>query len=54
MVQPDADAADDGHPPTPPIQPRLGTLQLTTGPQQPSFLAWHFGWLKSVAKLPCS
>ena len=53
MVQPMQMPPTLGHPPTPPIQPRLGTLQLTTGPQQPS-LAWHFGWLKSVAKLPCS
>ena len=33
-----------GHPPTPSIQPRLGTLQLTTGPQQPIF-TWHLGEL---------
>ena len=31
-----------GQPPTPLIQPRLGTLHLTTGPQQPSFTR-HFG-----------
>jgi hypothetical protein len=31
-----------GHPPIPAIQPRFGTLQLTTGPQQPSF-TMHFG-----------
>src|SRR3954452_21880782 len=33
-----------GHPPTPLIQPRLGTLHLTTGPQQPIF-TWHLGEL---------
>ena len=31
-----------GHPPMPRIQPRLVTLQLTTGPQQPNF-TMHFG-----------
>jgi hypothetical protein len=31
-----------GHPPIPAIQPRLGTLQFTTGPQQPNF-TMHFG-----------
>ena len=42
-----------GQPPTPLIQPRLGTLHLTTGPQQPS-LTMHFGDPYSVAKSPCS
>ena len=42
-----------GQPPTPLIQPRLGTLHLTTGPQQPSF-TMHFGDPYSVAKSPCS
>lgn len=31
-----------GQPPMPFIQPRLGTLHLTTGPQQPSFTR-HLG-----------
>src|ERR1700733_7874722 len=42
-----------GQPPMPFIQPRLGTLHLTTGPQQPS-LTIHFGDPYSVAKSPCS
>ena len=42
-----------GHPPTPLIQPRLGTLHFTTGPQQPS-LTKHRGEPYSVAKSPCS
>src|SRR6478735_3934335 len=42
-----------GQPPTPLIQPRFGTLHLTTGPQQPSF-TMHFGDPYSVAKSPCS
>ena len=33
-----------GHPPTQDIHPRLGTLQFTTGPQQP-ILTWHLGEL---------
>ena len=40
MVQPMQIPPTLGQPPTPPTQPRLGTLQLTTGPQQPS-LIWH-------------
>ena len=40
MVQPMQTPPTLGQPPTPPIQPRLGTLQLTTVPQQPS-LIWH-------------
>src|SRR5262249_37779903 len=31
-----------GQPPTPPVHPRFGTLQRTTGPQQPSF-TMHLG-----------
>src|SRR5580693_6469805 len=42
-----------GQPPTPLIQPRLGTLHFTTGPQQPS-LTRHLGEPYSVAKSPCS
>ena len=42
-----------GQPPTPLIQPRLGTLHLTTGPQQPSFTR-HFGEPYSLANSPCS
>src|SRR6478752_4714490 len=42
-----------GQPPTPLIQPRLGTLHLTTGPQQPS-LTMHFADPYSEAKSPCS
>src|SRR5262249_35921175 len=42
-----------GQPPIPLIQPRLGTLHFTTGPQQPS-LTMHFGDPYSVAKSPCS
>src|SRR4051812_36045151 len=33
-----------GQPPMPRIQPRFGTLQFTTGPQQPTF-TWHLGTL---------
>ena len=42
-----------GHPPTLFIQPRLGTLHFTTGPQQPS-LTMHLGEPYRVAKSPCS
>ncbi len=42
-----------GQPPTPLIQPRLGTLHLTTGPQQPS-LTRHAGEPYSVANSPSS
>ena len=35
MVQPMQMPPTFGHPPIPAIQPRLGTLQFTTGPQQP-------------------
>ena len=42
MVQPMQMPPTLGQPPTPLIQPRLGTLHLTTGPQQPS-LTMHFG-----------
>src|SRR5689334_15084819 len=37
IVQPMQIPPTFGHPPIPPIQPRLGTLQFTTGPQHPSF-----------------
>jgi hypothetical protein len=37
MVQPMQTPPTLGQPPTPPIQPRLGTLHTTTGPQQPIF-----------------
>ena len=42
MVQPMQMPPTLGQPPMPAIQPRLGTLQLTTGPQQPSFTR-HLG-----------
>jgi hypothetical protein len=42
MVQPMQMPPTFGQPPTPLIQPRLGTLHFTTGPQQPS-LTRHFG-----------
>ena len=42
-----------GQPPTPLIQPRLGTLHLTTGPQQPS-LTRHLAEPYSEAKSPSS
>ena len=41
MVQPMQMPPTLGHPPIPRIQPRLVTLQSTTGPQQPS-LTRHF------------
>ena len=44
IVQPMQMPPTFGQPPMPPIQPRLGTLQLTTGPQQP-ILTWHLGEL---------
>ena len=37
IVQPMQMPPTFGHPPMPPIQPRLPTLHCTTGPQQPSF-----------------
>lgn len=42
-----------GQPPIPFIQPRLGTLHLTTGPQQPS-LTRHVGESYDRANWPCS
>src|SRR5215468_8632791 len=42
MVQPMQMPPTFGQPPMPRIQPRLGTLQFTTGPQQPN-LTRHFG-----------
>ncbi len=42
-----------GQPPIPFIQPRLGTLHLTTGPQHPSFTR-HLRDPYSFAKSPCS
>ena len=44
IVQPMQMPPTFGQPPSPSIQPRLVTLQLTTGPQQPIF-TWHFGEL---------
>ena len=44
IVQPMQMPPTFGQPPSPFIQPRLGTLQLTTGPQQPTFTR-HFGEL---------
>ena len=42
MVQPIQMPPTLGQPPMPAIQPRLGTLHLTTGPQQP-ILTRHLG-----------
>ena len=42
IVQPMQMPPTFGQPPTPLIQPRLGTLHFTAGPQQPS-LTMHFG-----------
>ena len=53
MVQPMQMPPTLGHPPMPAIQPRLGTLQLTTGPQHPN-LTMHLGEPYSLAKSPCS
>ena len=53
MVQPMQMPPTFGQPPTPLIQPRFGTLHLTTGPQHPS-LTMHFGEPYSFAKSPCS
>ena len=53
MVQPMQIPPTLGHPPMPAIQPRLATLQLTTGPQHPSF-TMHLGEPYSLAKSPCS
>src|SRR5439155_9527390 len=49
MVQPMQIPPTLGQPPIPAIQPRLPTLQCTTGPQQPSFTR-HFGEPYSLAK----
>ena len=53
MVQPMQIPPTLGQPPIPAIQPRLGTLHWTTGPQQPS-LTRHLGEPYSWAKLPSS
>src|SRR5271170_3136693 len=53
MVHPMQMPPTFGQPPMPFSHPRLGTLHLTTGPQQPS-LTMHFGDPYSVAKSPCS
>src|SRR5262249_56157041 len=53
MVQPMQIPPTLGQPPMPAIQPRLVTLQLTTGPQQP-ILTRHSGEPYSLAKSPCS
>src|SRR5581483_1506822 len=42
-----------GQPPMPDIHPRLVTLQLTTGPQQPTFTR-HLGVPYSIPKSSCS
>ena len=44
IVQPMQIPPTFGQPPMPAIQPRLGTLQFTTGPQQPTFTR-HLGEL---------
>jgi len=44
IVQPMQMPPTLGQPPMPAIHPRFGTLQFTTGPQQPT-LTWHFGEL---------
>src|SRR5271157_3129674 len=53
IVQPMQMPPTFGQPPTPLIQPRFGTLHLTTGPQQPS-LTRHLGEPYSPAKSPSS
>src|SRR3954449_5403385 len=53
IVQPMQMPPTLGQPPIPFIQPRLGTLHLTVGPQQPS-LTMHFGEPYSSAKSACS
>src|SRR6185503_3600145 len=53
IVQPMQIPPTFGQPPMPLIQPRLGTLHFTTGPQHPSF-TMHFGEPYSEAKSPCS
>src|SRR5688500_20360041 len=53
IVQPMQMPPTFGHPPTPLLQPRFGTLHFTTGPQHPSF-TMHLGEPYSVAKSPCS
>ncbi len=53
IVQPMQMPPTFGQPPIPAIQPRLVTLQLTTGPQQPSFTR-HSGVPYSSANWPCS
>ena len=50
MVQPMQMPPTFGQPPMPAIQPRLPTLQLTTGPQQPS-LTMHLGEPYSVGEV---
>ena len=53
MVQPMQMPPTFGQPPMPAIQPRLGTLHCTTGPQQPIFTR-HLGEPYSFAKSACS
>ncbi len=50
MVQPIQMPPTFGQPPMPFIQPRLVTLHLTTGPQQPSFTR-QVGWPYAVGEL---
>src|SRR6266540_1259114 len=52
IVQPMQMPPTLGQPPMPSIQPRLVTLQLTTGPQQP-IRTRHFDEPYSLAKSPC-
>src|SRR5262249_29149136 len=53
MVQPMQIPPTLGQPPTPFIQPRLGTLHWTTGPQHPSLTMQDF-WPYAPAKSACS
>ena len=53
IVQPIQMPPTFGQPPIPSIQPRFVTLQLTTGPQHPSF-TMHSREPYSVANCPCS
>ena len=53
IVQPMQIPPTLGQPPSPFIQPRFGTLQFTTGPQQPS-LTRHLREPYSEAKSACS
>src|ERR1700737_5672342 len=52
LVQPMQIPPTLGQPPTPLIQPRFGTLHLTTGPPHPSF-TMHLGEPYPVERPPC-